>query len=146
MERRNAFDYLRGLANLLDRYVHGAHVAMAARFCIALVILLSCCILSAQPLEDPQAQYNRGTDYWNGSGVTQDYVEAASWFRKAAERGYAEAQYRLGQMLAIGQGVREDDTEAANWYRKAADQGVACLHESWKIGPANLKCGSLALH
>ncbi len=120
MERREKLDYPRGLPNLLDRYVHGA---MVARFCVALVILLSCCILSAQPVEDPQAQYNRGTDYWYGRGVPQDYVEAANWYRKAAERGYAEAQYRLGQMLATGQGIRQDDTEAANWYRKAAEQG-----------------------
>src|SRR5580704_17732565 len=109
MGRRNAFDDPRGWPNLLDRYVHRAHGAIVARFCVALVIQLviqmSCCTLSAQPVEDPQAQYNRGTDYWYGSGVPQDYVEAANWFRKAAEGGYAEAQNRLGQMLAIGQGI-----------------------------------------
>jgi TPR repeat protein len=121
MERRNAFDDPRGLPNLLDEYVHGA---LAARFCVALGILLSRCLLSTQPVAgDPQAQYNRGTDYWYGRGVPLDYVEAANWFRKAADRGYAEAQYRLGQMLAIGQGIPQDDTEAANWYRKAAEQG-----------------------
>src|SRR6266550_5676300 len=107
MERRHAFNDPRGLQNLL----------------LALGILWSCCLLSAQPAEDPQAQYKRGTDYWYGSGVPQDYAEAANWFRKAAERGHAEAQYRLAQMLAIGQGIRQDDTEAANWYRKAAEQG-----------------------
>ena len=99
MERRNAFDDPRGLPNLLDDYVHGI---LAARFCVALGILLSCCLLSTRLVEDPRAQYNRGTYYWYGRGVPQDYVEAANWFRKAADRGYAEAQYRLGQMLAIG--------------------------------------------
>src|SRR5580704_2571903 len=118
MERRNAFGSSRGLPNLLDRYLHGVR---AARFSLVLIILLSCRMLSAQPVEDPQAQYNRGTDYWYGNGVPQDYVEAAKWFRKAAEGGYAEAQYRLAQMLAIGQGIKEDDTEAATWYRKAAE-------------------------
>src|ERR1700686_5757150 len=97
---------------------------MVAHFRIALVILWSCCLVSAQPADDPQAQFNRGTDYWYGDGVPQDYVEAANWYRKAAERGYAEAQYRLGQMLAIGQGIPQDDAGAANWYRKAAEQGV----------------------
>ena len=130
MERRNAFDDPRGLPDLLYRYVHyryvhGAHGATLVRFCVALVILLSCCILSAQAVEDPQAQYKRGTDYWYGSGVPQDYVEAANWFRKAAERGYADAQYRLAQMLAIGQGIRQDETEAANWYRKGPNR-VSC--------------------
>ena len=112
MEPRQACAYPRGLPNLINRYV-------------PLVILLSCFLLSAQPAEDPQTQYNRGTGYWYGNGVPQDYAEAANWFRKAAERGYAEAQYRLGQMLAIGQGIRQDNTEAVNWYRKAAEQGVA---------------------
>ena len=39
--------------------------------------------------------------------VPQDYVEAAKWFRKAAERGFADGQYRLAQMMAIGQGIRQ---------------------------------------
>jgi hypothetical protein len=84
---------------------------IAVRSCVALVILLSCCTLSPQKVEDPQ-------------GVPQDYVEAANWFRKAAEQGYVQAQNRLAQMLAIGQGIQQNDAEAASWYRKAADQGV----------------------
>ena len=93
---------------------------MSRRLRVALVILFSCSILGAQPAEeDPQAQYNRGTDYWYGNGVPQNYVEAANWYRKAADRGYADAQVRLGEMLSIGQGIPRDDTEAANWYRKA---------------------------
>ncbi|HEY2858774.1 MAG TPA: SEL1-like repeat protein, partial [Terracidiphilus sp.] len=66
---------------------------MVARFCVALAILLSGRILSAQPSEDPQTQFNRGSAYWYGEGAPQDYVQAANWFRKAAEQGYAEAQY-----------------------------------------------------
>lgn len=98
--RGNAFDYSRGFV---------------ARFYVSLAIVSTCSLLAAQPAGDPRAQYNRGTEYWYGSGVPQDYVEAAKWFRKAAERGFAEAQYRLAQMMAIGQGIRQDDTEAANW-------------------------------
>ncbi len=67
--------------------------AIAVRSCVALVILLSCCILSVQAVEYPQAQYNRGVNYWYGSGVTQDYVEAANWFRKAADQGFVGAQH-----------------------------------------------------
>src|SRR5436190_918363 len=81
MGRTNALDCPWDLPNLLDRYVHGA---VAASFCVALMIVLSCCTLSAQPAEDPQTQFKRGTDYWYGQGVSQDYVEAANWFRKAA--------------------------------------------------------------
>ena len=53
----------------------------------------------------------------------QDYVEAAKWYRKAADQGYAPAQFNLGVMYDNGEGVAQDYTEAAKWYRKAADQG-----------------------
>jgi TPR repeat protein len=108
--RGNAFDYSRDLV---------------ARFCVLLAVVSTCSPLIAQPEEDPRAQYNRGTEYWYGNGVPQDYVEAAKWFRKSAERGFAEAQFRLAQMTAIGQGIPQDNTEAAKWYRKAAEQGIA---------------------
>ena len=34
--------------------------------------------------------------YYNGEGVPQDYQEAVSWFRLAAEQGDASAQFNLG--------------------------------------------------
>jgi TPR repeat protein len=97
---------------------------LALRSGMAFAILWIFSLSSAQTVEDPQTQYNQDTAYWYGNGVPQNYGEAAKWYRKAAEQGYAEAQYRLGQMLEIGQGVKEDDAEAAKWYRKAAEQGV----------------------
>jgi hypothetical protein len=60
-----------------------------------------------------------------GQSVPRDYVEAAKWFRKAAEQGDAEAQYNLGVMCYTGEGVQQDYAEAVKWYRKAADQGHA---------------------
>jgi hypothetical protein len=36
-----------------------------------------------------------------GSGVAQSDVEAARWYRKAADQGHADAQYKLGIMLAV---------------------------------------------
>ena len=35
----------------------------------------------------------------------EDYAQAVSWYRKAAQQGYAEAQYTLGWMYANGRGV-----------------------------------------
>src|SRR4051812_28335988 len=119
MERRNTSSHPQPH---LDRSVPRS---MAPRVCVALVLLMVCRPLFAQPKEDPQAQYKLGIDYWYGQGVTQDYLQAANFFRKAAEAGHAESQYRLAQMLATGQGIRQDYAEAASWYRKAADQGVA---------------------
>ena len=54
-------------------------------------------------------------------GVPQDYAEAVSWFRKAAEQGSANAQYNLGQMYRQGQGVPRDYAEAVKWHRLAAE-------------------------
>jgi hypothetical protein len=65
-----------------------------------------------------------------GRGVAQSDVEAARWYRKAADQGLALAQYNLGLMFEQGRGVAQSDVQAARWYRKAADQGhVQALHE-----------------
>ena len=53
----------------------------------------------------------------------EDLVEAAKWYRKAAEQEDAEAQARLGHMYQWGTGVPKDDVEAIKWYWKAARQG-----------------------
>ena len=55
--------------------------------------------------------------------VPQSDVEAARWYRKAADQGGAGAQHNLGLMFAQGRGVAQSHVEAARWYRKAADQG-----------------------
>lgn len=70
-----------------------------------------------------RAQFDLGFMYDRGLGVSQDYKEAASWYRKAAEQGNAPAQFYLGQMYDIGKSVPQDYREAASWYRKSAEQG-----------------------
>ena len=79
---------------------------------------------------DSHAQFNLGTMYLRGQGVTQDYAVAAKWFRKAAEQGFVNAQVILGAMYEKGQGVSKDYAEALRWYRKAADQGIAVAQYS----------------
>ena len=71
---------------------------------------------------DADAQIFLGFWYAN---VSQDYTEAARWYRLAADQGHAAAQNRLGRMYTNGEGVPENDTEAVRWFRLAADQGVA---------------------
>ena len=66
------------------------------------------------------AQYNLGLMY---ADDVENAVEAAHWYRKAAEQGHIEAQYRLGAMYAEGKGVPENYTEATRWLRMAAEQG-----------------------
>ena len=70
-----------------------------------------------------------------GRGVPQDHVEAAKWFRMAAEKGHAWGQYRLGEFYRTGLNSYYVDTtpdvllrdriEAEKWLRKAAEQGLA---------------------
>jgi uncharacterized protein len=45
---------------------------------------------------DALAQSMRGLIYRDGHGVPQDYTEAASWFRKAADQDSPVAQFNLG--------------------------------------------------
>ncbi|MFB3828561.1 MAG: tetratricopeptide repeat protein [Bryobacteraceae bacterium] len=71
------------------------------------------------------AQFALGLAYAEGNGVSQDYAEAAKWYRLAATRRHAGAQLNLGVLFAEGQGVRQDYQEAAKWYRLAAKQGNA---------------------
>ena len=67
-----------------------------------------------------------------GNGVPQDSVEAAEWFRKAAEQGDAYAQWRIGVMYRNGEGVPKNSVKAAEWFRKAAEQGDA--DAQWRLG------------
>ncbi len=57
--------------------------------------------------------------------MAQDHVEAAKWWRKAAEQGDANAQCSLGMAYDNGTGVPKDSAKAVNWVRKAAEQGSA---------------------
>ena len=78
---------------------------------------------------DAKAQNILGVAYASGKGVSQDYAEAAKWFRKAAEQGFANAQYLLGCMYDSGEGVRRSGAAAADWYYKA---GLSYLKEGKK--------------
>jgi TPR repeat protein len=60
-----------------------------------------------------------------GTGVPQDYAQAALWYRKAADQGDPQAQGNIGRLYDLGKGVPQDAVQAATWYRKAADQGQA---------------------
>ncbi|MFN7098504.1 MAG: tetratricopeptide repeat protein, partial [Gammaproteobacteria bacterium] len=78
---------------------------------------------TAQTSDDPLVHYNLGIMYANGRGVEKDYGEAARWYRKSAEQGFAQAQHSLGWMYENGHGVEKDEAKAVKWYRKSAEQG-----------------------
>jgi TPR repeat protein len=77
--------------------------------------------LAAQGNES--AQYHLGLMYLLGEGVTQDYQEAAHWFRLVAALGGADAQYNLGVMYGNGDGVIKDNVYAHMWFNVAASNG-----------------------
>jgi len=76
---------------------------------------------------DARAQFYLGTYYYCNRGdkqdQLQDFLDAAKWFRKAADQGNAMAESCLGYCYSIGRGVTQDDAEGDKWYRKAGDQG-----------------------
>jgi Sel1 repeat len=87
------------------------------------------------------AQTNLGAMYANGSGMPQDYQEAARWYRKAADQGLGLAQFNLGQMYERGSGITQDYQQAIAWYRKAADQGQK--EAKVKLAEVKAKLGAL---
>jgi hypothetical protein len=58
-----------------------------------------------------------------GWGQPQDYVEALSWFYKAADHGNADAQENIGYLFQHGIGVQTDYRKAMSRFYKAAGQG-----------------------
>lgn len=81
------------------------------------------CFRAAAEQGHAVAQYNLGTCYQEGKGVTQNYAEAVKWIRKAAENGHSSAQHNMGDSYYYGHGVSKDVAEAIKWYKKSAEQG-----------------------
>lgn len=73
---------------------------------------------------DSIAQFRLGAAYdFAHFDIKQDYSEAARWYTKSAEQGYAEAQNSLSSLYQYGLGVDTDYSMAGYWYKRAADQG-----------------------
>src|SRR5262249_39451138 len=83
---------------------------------------------------DANGQQLLGRAYEEGHGVATDLVQAAKWYRLAADPRLVTAPTRLGDLYAKGQGVAQSFSEAGKWYRKAADQNY---------GPAEVKLGEI---
>ncbi len=65
-----------------------------------------------------------GLAYFEGSGVTKDYVESVRWFRRGAAQENGPAQAFLGLAYFHGWGVFKSNRKAVLWSRRAAEQGV----------------------
>ena len=62
--------------------------------------------------------------YYYGQGVPQDDSEAAAWYRKAAEQGYAQAQPVLGYMYFQGKGVQRKTLRLPGGTGKLPNRGT----------------------
>lgn len=72
----------------------------------------------------PEAQHDLAAIYTAGrGGVTQNFENAALWFREAADQKIANASYNLGVLYHQGLGVDRDIDRALYWYREAAKLG-----------------------
>eukprot|EP00922_Rhytidocystis_sp_ex-Travisia-forbesii_P071687 GHVS01106986.1.p1 GENE.GHVS01106986.1~~GHVS01106986.1.p1 ORF type:complete len:1008 (+),score=252.37 GHVS01106986.1:169-3024(+) len=58
----------------------------------------------------PDAQFNLGSLYMTGTGVTQSSIEAMQWFTKALEQNHTPAAYALAAMHYNGLGTVRDCT------------------------------------
>jgi len=88
---------------------------------------------------DAEAQFSLGVKFAR-DGATQDYLQAAEWYLKAADQSHSLAQFNLAIMYASGQGVVRDDVKSMGWMQKAADMGDAGAqhHIGMKLHRASL--------
>ena len=75
--------------------------------------------------------------YAEGQGVPQNFAEAVSWYRKAADQGLALGQINLGGMYVAGQGVPQDYVQAHKWYNLAASRFPASETKDREIAAKN---------
>jgi len=76
---------------------------------------------------DPKAEVALGSLYVSGKGVSQDGAVAMSWFKKAADQGYAEGQYDLALMEE-----GPNPKMAMQLLERSADQGF--VPAEWRLG------------
>jgi uncharacterized protein len=77
--------------------------------------------LKAAEKRDVAAEMHLAGLYRDGSkDFPRDMVQAAEWYRKAAEQGDATAQGTLGTLYFMGQGVAQNYLEAYYWLDLAA--------------------------
>ena len=74
----------------------------------------------------PDAENELGVRYQDGDGVEQSYVQAAYWFRKAAEHvpnlgGAGQGRNNLGNLYEEGYGVPKDYIQAYVWFSLAGN-------------------------
>ena len=126
MDEKNNSALVPRPSNAVEKAKPGAKRVLAGMVAETLALAEARLLVKLSPNVSPllESWYQRGNaSYFGKNGFPQDYVEAAKWFRMAAEQGHATAQNQLGYCYECGVGVSQDYQEAVKWYRKSADQG-----------------------
>ncbi len=69
---------------------------------------------------DPHAAFRLGRAYAEGESRSEDFGEAARWFRRAAQAGHGPAQADLAMLYGKGLGVPQDYVWSYAWFAAAA--------------------------
>src|ERR1700685_682414 len=70
-------------------------------------------MLKAADMGQVDAMFELGNRYSSGTGgAAKDEASASAWYRKAAEKGYAQAQYRIAIAYLNGVGIDQDNSQA----------------------------------
>ncbi len=72
---------------------------------------------------DRESQYLLGLLFEEGQGVRKDDVEAAYWYARSADQGFADAYFALGQLFVHRKGERQDRMAAHHWFSLAKEYG-----------------------
>lgn len=91
---------------------------------------------------DPSAEFEVGARLAEGKGTDQNFKDAAKWYQRSADRGFAQAQYRLGTLYERGLGVKADEARAKEWYQRAAERGNIKAMHNLAVLSANAKSGA----
>ena len=79
--------------------------------------------LKAIKQENVNAMYNLGINFENGlCGLEQNYAEAAKWYLKSTDNGFADAQFCIGKCYMLGLGVKQNEELGLEWFERAAAQ------------------------
>jgi TPR repeat protein len=66
-----------------------------------------------------------------GQGVPRDEAQAANWYRRAAEQGYANAQYNLAALYAVGKGVPLNNAKPSSGTCKQPIKAIRWPSTTW---------------
>lgn len=78
-------------------------------------------IRSGAEAGDIELMYQYGACFENGWGVGQDFEQAFSWYKKAANKGQKRAFGAIGGLYRLGHGVPIDAKQSMAWFLKGAE-------------------------